>query len=560
MKFKMIISIKDSPFEDDVEQQPQQQPEMSITITRPSISVSLGSIDEHLATDYSLLKRSRSPKNEYGNRKIQESIDTERTCSRFERLHGITVDTSNNNDRGISPNERSHHLSLVRRNYNRSTLTPPLSKRRFGDVEDLVTKTSRSLSTTNLPDNIPSHRLPPKIRASSLRSSNASLGSLRKQNLTSVSSTQSFSSLCSDRHNGIQHSALNINDVMTWISFILPDCKDNSDTVIVVIPGNPGAIEFYDRFMENLFQYCKLPIFGISHAGHNLIPSKSSLVRRVYKELNPNIKSSDKHVFTLEEQIEHKLAFIRQYIDPNKKIILIAHSLGSYITLKMLERLDSEEADRVKQIILLFPVFERTMETQSGRKWVPLTQFLQRPVIRTTKLVELLPQTVKKSLIDFIAHQRRFSNDSKKSLSNGIDSLVTPNGLRNMSQIAKDLSKIGRIGDLENVIETFSERLTFYYGASDLWTPLSFYEEMKTRFPDIDIRLDGKGIDHAFVLSHSTLVAPIVGEILQEKIMMDQIAESGSIDSYRDYFFNFGFKRSQMYKSRASIRRISNQS
>ena len=291
-----------------------------------------------------------------------------------------------------------------------------------------------------------------------------------------------------------------------------------------------------------------------------MIPSKSSLVRRVYKELNPNIKSSDKHVFTLEEQIEHKLAFIRQYIDPNKKIILVAHSLGSYITLKMLERLDPEEAERIRQIILLFPVFERTMETQSGRKWVPLTQFLQRPVIRTTKLVELLPQSVKKSLIDFIAHQRRFSNDSKKSLSNGIDSLVTPNGLRNMSQIAKDLSKIGRIGDLENVIEIFSDRLTFYYGASDLWTPLSFYEEMKTRFPDIDIRLDGKGIDHAFVLNHSTLVAPIVGEILQEKMMMDQIAESGSIDSYRDYFFNFGFKRSQMYKSRASMRKISNQS
>jgi len=280
-----------------------------------------------------------------------------------------------------------------------------------------------------------------------------------------------------------------------------------------------------------------------------LIPSKSLLVNRVYKEINPKVKSSDKHVFTLEEQITHKLAFIRQHIDPKKKIIIVAHSLGCYITLKMLDRLQREEESRVKQVVFLFPVFERTMETKSGRKWVPLTQFLHKPVIKTTKLVEMLPPSVKRSLVDCIASRRRFSITSKRSLSNGVDSLVTTNGLRNMSQIARDLSKIGSLGDLEGVIRHFRDKLTFYYGASDLWTPLSFYQEMKQRFPDVDIRLDGKGIGHAFVLNHSNKVAPIVSEIIREKVMIDEIAETGSIDSYRGYFFNFSFKRSHSYKS-----------
>ena len=289
-----------------------------------------------------------------------------------------------------------------------------------------------------------------------------------------------------------------------------------------------------------------------------MIPSKSLLVKRVYKEINPKVKSSDKHVFTLEEQITHKLAFIRQHIDPKKKIIIVAHSLGSYITLKMLDRLQREEESRIKQVVFLFPVFERTMETKSGRKWVALTQFLQKPVIKTTKLVEMLPPSVKRSLVDCIASRRRFSIDSKRSLSNGVDSLVTPNGLQNMSQIARDLSKIGSLsGDLEDVIHHFHDKLTFYYGASDLWTPLSFYQEMKQRFPDVDIRLDGKGIGHAFVLNHSVQVAPIVSEIIQEKLMIEDVIETGSVDSYRDYFYNFSFNRSKSYKSGNSRSRSS---
>ena len=274
----------------------------------------------------------------------------------------------------------------------------------------------------------------------------------------------------------------------------------------------------------------------------------------MYKELNPGVKRSDKHVFTLEEQIDHKLAFIREHVDPKKKIIILAHSLGSYVTLKMMEKLHADETKRIKQIVLLFPVFERTMETQSGRKWVPITQLLENSVVRTTKLIERLPPNVKTQLVQLIATKRKFSKTSKKSLASGIASLVTPNGLRNMSQIARDLSKIGKIENLENVITESGEKLTFYYGAGDLWTPLSFYQEMRTRFPNIDIRLDVEGIAHAFVLNHSSIMAPVVSEIIRNKIIMDGIGESGSVDSYRDMFCNFGFKRSQLYKSRGSFR------
>ena len=42
-----------------------------------------------------------------------------------------------------------------------------------------------------------------------------------------------------------------------------------SDTknVVVLIPGNPGLIEFYQVFMKKLYELKSVPIIGFSHAG-----------------------------------------------------------------------------------------------------------------------------------------------------------------------------------------------------------------------------------------------------------------------------------------------------
>ena len=42
--------------------------------------------------------------------------------------------------------------------------------------------------------------------------------------------------------------------------------KDN-DLVLVFIPGNPGIIDFYDIYFEELYKLLQIPIVGISHGG-----------------------------------------------------------------------------------------------------------------------------------------------------------------------------------------------------------------------------------------------------------------------------------------------------
>ena len=59
-----------------------------------------------------------------------------------------------------------------------------------------------------------------------------------------------------------------VNGIPTAVSKLLPP-KCSSDVVAVVIPGNPGLIEYYDEFIASLFEASggKLPVYGISHAG-----------------------------------------------------------------------------------------------------------------------------------------------------------------------------------------------------------------------------------------------------------------------------------------------------
>ena len=59
---------------------------------------------------------------------------------------------------------------------------------------------------------------------------------------------------------------------------------------------------------------------------------------------------------------------------------------------------------RVCLALLLFPVIERTMETSSGKLWVPITQNLCTP---TARLAEALPTAAKSKLADMAAVRRK---------------------------------------------------------------------------------------------------------------------------------------------------------
>lgn len=62
------------------------------------------------------------------------------------------------------------------------------------------------------------------------------------------------------------------------------------------------------------------------------------------------------------------------------------------------------------------------------------------------------------------------------------------------------------------LVEKHLPILSFYFGQTDRWCPLSYSDDMKAQFPNCDIRVCDKGYGHAFVIDSSPQLANIVGD------------------------------------------------
>lgn len=61
--------------------------------------------------------------------------------------------------------------------------------------------------------------------------------------------------------------------VMTWGGWIEDTSTSSLDEVILMFPGNPGVVTFYAELCEKLYESMKIPVWVVSHAGHELPPN-----------------------------------------------------------------------------------------------------------------------------------------------------------------------------------------------------------------------------------------------------------------------------------------------
>lgn len=66
-----------------------------------------------------------------------------------------------------------------------------------------------------------------------------------------------------------------------------------------------------------------------------------------------------------------------------------------------------------------------------------------------------------------------------------------------------------------SLIEKNQKRLTFFYSTTDGWTPITYYERLKSRLPNVVAHLTSE-LDHSFVLKHSNEMAVKLAEWIQQ--------------------------------------------
>ncbi|CAG4977780.1 unnamed protein product [Parnassius apollo] len=111
-------------------------------------------------------------------------------------------------------------------------------------------------------------------------------------------------------HNNIQTSL---------ITFGNPHSCDGKD-IIICITGNPGFVEFYLEFGQELHTKTGLPVCVIGHAGHDNV-----------SDIQSSKLQGQEHLFNLKGQLKHKLDLLDNNIDNKSKLHFVGHSIGSWL-------------------------------------------------------------------------------------------------------------------------------------------------------------------------------------------------------------------------------------
>lgn len=220
--------------------------------------------------------------------------------------------------------------------------------------------------------------------------------------------------------------------------------------------------------------------------------------------------SGNEELFNLDGQIRHKIAFIEKYVPSDVKIHLIGHSIGAWMILQLLE--NERIRSRVQKCYMLFPTVERMMESPNG--WV-FTK-IAMPLYSVFGYIfftffSALPVWLRLFLIQIyfliFSIPRHFLGTALK--------YSKPSVAEKVVFLADD--EMARVRGLQReIVEQNLDILKFYYGTTDGWVPVSYYEQLKKDFPKVDAQLDTQKIAHAFVLRHSKAMAGIVRDMIQQ--------------------------------------------
>ncbi|XP_043650876.1 lipid droplet-associated hydrolase [Drosophila teissieri] len=303
----------------------------------------------------------------------------------------------------------------------------------------------------------------------------------------------------------MQEAYVNINSipthVFTWGRWIEETITEKE--IVICITGNPGLPGFYTEFAGTLQKELgDLPVWVIGHAGHDDPPEAS--IREV-----PQL-SGNEELFNLDGQIRHKIAFIEKYVPSDVKIHLIGHSIGAWMILQLLE--NERIRSRIQKCYMLFPTVERMIESPNG--WV-FTK-VAMPLYSVFGYIffsffNFLPVWLRLMLIQIyfliFSIPRQYLGTALK--------YSKPSVAEKVVFLADD--EMARVRGIQReIVEQNLDILKFYYGTTDGWVPVSYYEQLKKDYPKVDAQLDTKKIAHAFVLRHSKPMAVIVRDMIQQ--------------------------------------------
>ncbi|XP_066998972.2 lipid droplet-associated hydrolase [Anabrus simplex] len=273
--------------------------------------------------------------------------------------------------------------------------------------------------------------------------------------------------------------------VATWGGWIEDNLQNYSDLVLC-ISGNPGVTGFYYEFLETVNSDLNIPVWIVSHAGHEV--SRTVTVPKL---------QCNQYLYDLRGQINHKVEFIKKYVPRHVNLHLVGHSIGCKIILELLK--DPSINSQVKKCYMLFPTVERMAVSPNGKFFTGIIKYIIPVILLLSWIFTLFPSSVKKILLNSYF----FIHGTKGNVTRAAIKLINPTALRNVFFLALD--------EMDHVKE-LDHKFFFYYGTTDGWVPVKYYEDLKKDHPDVEAITCPYGYKHAFVLNSAKDVGSLVSK------------------------------------------------
>ncbi|KAL0676017.1 hypothetical protein Bca4012_003998 [Brassica carinata] len=272
---------------------------------------------------------------------------------------------------------------------------------------------------------------------------------------------------------------------------------------VLFIPGNPGVVSFYNDFLESLHQFLdgNASITAVGQISHTSKDWESG------------------KLFSLQEQIDHKVEFIRQEPESVKvPIILVGHSIGSYISLEILRKCP----EKVLYCIGLYPFL--TLNQQSTKQSLigklAASSLLSATASFLVASLGLLSMSAARRLVSY-SLGASWSDTAVQATCTHLRQYHT---MRNSLDLNSDYAihfgyKLAAEPDWEFMREN-QNKLAFLFGIDDHWGPLHLFEEISKKAPGTSLSIESEGHTHGFccTVAGSVWVAQHVATLIKTRL------------------------------------------
>ncbi|XP_031285174.1 lipid droplet-associated hydrolase [Pistacia vera] len=284
-------------------------------------------------------------------------------------------------------------------------------------------------------------------------------------------------------------------------SEVLEIQADDPTLHVLFIPGNPGVISFYKDFLESLYE---------------LLGGRASIT--VIGHISQTAKDWEHgRLFSLQEQIDHKMDFIGQELQNTEvPIILVGHSIGSYISVEVLKR----SLEKVIYCVGLYPflALNRQSIKQSIIGKIAASSFISAAVSFAIASLGLLPRRA----LTVVVSKSFGSSWSGTAVEVACTHLSQYHVMRNVLFLAMtEFKKLSETPDWA-FMRANQDKIAFLFGIDDQWGPLQMFEEISKQAPDIGLSIEREGHTHAFCCTQagSSWAAGHVANLIRKRFQV----------------------------------------